>query len=173
MKWWLWIPVALVALAVATWIIGASLPREHSATCVARFKASPRGLYDSIADVAGAQSWRKELSKVELLPPRDGKITWREESSWGKVDYLREIDEPGERVVVRIVSDDLPYGGTWTYRLEPDGAGTKLSITEDGFVKPAFFRFMARFVFGYHATMEGSLKALGAKHGEAVVPERI
>lgn len=100
MKWLLWIVIALVALIAMAWIIGALLPREHSATCVARFKATPRALYDSIVDVAGARSWRKELTKVELLPSRDGKAAWIEESSWGKVNYVREVDEPATRIVV-------------------------------------------------------------------------
>jgi hypothetical protein len=32
---------------------------------------------------------------------------------------------------------------------------------------------MARFVFGYHATMESYLKALGGKFGQEVAPERV
>jgi hypothetical protein len=70
--------------------------------------------------------------------------------------------------VSRIANDDLPFGGKWTYLLEPDGAGTKLSITEDGFVKPALFRFLSRFVFGHTSTLDGYLRALAERHGESI-----
>ena len=40
------------------------------------------------------------------------------------------------------------------------------TITENGEIYNPFFRFMARFVFGYTATMETYLKALGKKFGE-------
>lgn len=172
MKWWLWIPIVLAALIASAWIVGALLPREHSATCSLRLHATPRAIYDAIVDVAGATQWRKDVKKIEVLAPRDGKAAWIEESSWGTITYVREVDEPELRVVTRIANDDLPYGGTWTFRIERDGDVTRLSITEDGFVEPAFFRFMAKVFFGHHATLESYLTALAARFGEDAAVER-
>ena len=75
------------------------------------------------------------------------------------------------RLVLRIATDDLPFGGTWTYEIAAVEGGATLRITEDGFVKPALFRFMARFIFGHTATIEQYLKDLGKKFGEDVTPE--
>jgi hypothetical protein len=33
------------------------------------------------------------------------------------------------------------------------------------------FRFVSRFILGYTSTMEGVLRALGARHGETVTPQ--
>ena len=51
------------------------------------------------------------------------------------------------------------------------GDGASLTITEDGHISNAFFRFMSRFVFGYTSTMEAYLIDLGNKFGEEVTPQ--
>jgi hypothetical protein len=77
---------------------------------------------------------------------------------------------PPQRLVSRIADERLPYGGTWTYELAPAGDGTRLTITERGEIYNPVFRFVARFVMGHTATMNGVLRALGARHGERVTP---
>lgn len=172
MTWWKWLLLLVAGTAALVWILGAMIPRGHVATCTARFRAAPQRLYELVRDVAGATSWRKDLEWVELLAPREGKPAWAETSSWGKVTYVLDADEPGRRLAYRIADDSLPYGGTWTFRFEPDGAGTRLSITEDGFVEPKVFRLLARFVFGYHRTLETYLRSLAAGTGDTVTVER-
>jgi hypothetical protein len=48
-----------------------------------------------------------------------------------------------------------------------------LTITERGQISNPVFRFMARYVFGYHATMQEYLASLGRKFGEPVDFERV
>ena len=76
-------------------------------------------------------------------------------------------------LVTRIADRSLPFGGTWTYVLAPDGNGTRLTITEHGEVYNPIFRFVSRFIIGHTGTMEGVLRALGTKHGETVTPEAV
>ncbi len=91
----------------------------------------------------------------------------------GPAHLCRRRERPAAPAGLRIADDSLPYGGTWTFELAPaEGGGTTLTITEDGFVEPAIFRALARFVFGYHATMEGYLAGLGRRFGETVIVER-
>ncbi|HZD05714.1 MAG TPA: hypothetical protein VE173_12380, partial [Longimicrobiales bacterium] len=66
-----------------------------------------------------------------------------------------------------IADEGLPFGGTWTYVLEPDAGGTRVTLTEDGEIYNPFFRFMARFVFGYDGTMRSYLDGLEARMGGA------
>ncbi len=56
----------------------------------------------------------------------------------------------------------MPFGGTWTYVLVPDVAGTRLTITEDGEVYNPLFRFLSRFVFSQTATIDTYLRHLEA-----------
>ena len=163
----------LVALAAIAILAGSLLPREHLATVRARYAAAPDRLWSVLSDPARAASWRTDLKSVELLPPTNGQTAWREESRFGKVEYvMAELSPPG-RMITRISNENLPYGGQWEYMLTPLGDGSELSITERGFVKSALFRLMARLFFGYTSSLEGYHRALGKRFGEVVSPEII
>ncbi len=62
--------------------------------------------------------------------------------------------EPPRRLVTRITDKTLPFGGAWTFTLQPVDGGTKLTITENGEVYNPLFRVMSRFVFGHTATID-------------------
>ena len=83
------------------------------------------------------------------------------------VTYRVEVLDPPRRMQVRIADTSLPFGGTWTYDLAQREGGTELTITERGEVYNPVFRFMSRFVFSQHATIDAYLRALGTKLGEA------
>jgi uncharacterized protein YndB with AHSA1/START domain len=173
---------ALIAIVALMALVGALLPREHVATRTATFRQPPEKLFAAARDFAAFPTWRPDVKSVELLPPEGGVVGFREVSRHGPVTYRVKEERVGERLVLEIADEHLPYGGTWTYEFTPAGraaagemsggraVGGSVRITERGFVKPALFRFLARFVFGYTATMEGYLRALGKKFGEEVTP---
>jgi hypothetical protein len=172
MKWVL-IGVALLVLLVGTlFLIGLLLPREHRATCRARFRAAPQALFDRLADVESYPRWRSDVRSAKRIALPDGGAGFVEETGEGPRTYAVDANEPPLRRVTRVADEDLFYGGTWTFTLVPDGSGTALSITEDGFVKPALFRTLARFVFGHHTTMARYLDDLARGLGESVTVER-
>ena len=171
MKWALIIVGGLVGLIVLAWIVGALLPREHVASRMARYRQSPEAIWEAITNVEAMTKWRTELKSIERLPERDGKPAWSEDlGSSGKLPLEVTEWEPPRRMVTRITDDSLPFGGTWTYEIAPADGSATLRITERGFIKPALFRFMTRFFFGYTSTMETYLKNLGKKFGEDVAP---
>jgi len=161
----------LVGLVALMWIIGALLPKEHVASRMASYKQPPEKIWEAITNAEAMPSWRKDVKSVKRLPEKDGKPAWVETSSMGEMPLQVEVWEPQRRLVCRIADPKLPFGGTWTYELTPADGGTTLRITENGEVYPALFRFMSRFIFGYTATMESYLKALGTKFGEEVTPQ--
>jgi hypothetical protein len=168
---WIWITLAaLVAIVLLVAIAGALLPVGHAAARRIRLKQPAAVVFAAITDIAAFPQWRKDLKSVTRLPPRDGKRCWREVSGFGPMDLLVEVEEPGQRVVTRIVTEGSPFGGTWTFRLVPHGDGTEVVITENGEVYNVVFRALARFVFGHTSTIDGYLKALAAKFGESCEP---
>jgi uncharacterized protein YndB with AHSA1/START domain len=175
MKWAFIIVGALFGLVVLVALVGAMLPRDHVATVTATIPASPDRVWTALTDVAAYPSWRTDLQRVEILTQAPAPLSWKEHGKQGTLTLAVETSEPSRRLVARITDKDLPYGGAWEYVLSPDGAdssGTRLTITERGFVSNPIFRFVARFVLGHHATLEGFVKALGRKFGGEVTPAR-
>jgi hypothetical protein len=82
-----------------------------------------------------------------------------------KIPLYFERMEPPSLLVSRIADPSLPFGGTWTYRIQPAAGGSAVTITEDGEVYNPFFRFMSRFVFGHTATLDEFLKNLQSRAG--------
>jgi uncharacterized protein YndB with AHSA1/START domain len=117
----------------------------------------------------GPPDWRTGVKSHGELPPENGRRRWWEEDSHGqKVTFELVEAKPAERLQVRIADKGLPFGGTWTFEMTPAAGGSELRITEDGEVYNVIFRFMARFIFGYHGSIETYLKDLGAKFGQPV-----
>lgn len=168
MKWALIVIGVLVILVIAVWAIGASVPKEHTASRKARFAQSPEKIWEAITNVDGFTAWRKDVKSVKRLPDENGKAGWVETMDMGEIPLRVEESTPPKRLVTRIADANLPFGGTWTFEIEPVSGGATLRITESGEVRPALFRFMSRYIFGHAATMEAYLKFLGEKFGEKV-----
>ena len=148
----------LVGLVVLMSLIGLALPRDHRASRRATLAKSPELVWRAISDVDAYPSWRRGLERIERLSP----TSFREHGSHGAITFAIDVEEPPSRRVTRISDDTLPFGGTWTYELGPDGAGSILTITEDGFVKNPLFRLLSKTVFSQTATFERFLADLHA-----------
>ena len=163
MRWIVWIVAAIALAGALVVIIGYSLPKEHSATRVARVALPPEAVYALLTDVDKYPSWRPGVRALTRQPDRDGRPAWTEEVSGMKIPLHFEKMERPSLLVARIADPSLPFGGTWTYRLAPAAGGSEVTITEDGEVYNPFFRFMSRFVFGHTATLDEFVKNLEAR----------
>ena len=159
------IVAVLVGLVALVAVVGALLPRGHVASRSASFHTSPDSLWSVITNVAEYASWRSDIKSVEMLPPKEGRLAWREVGKNGMVTYEADEMTRPARFVVRIADKNLPYGGTWTYEIAGAGQDTRLTITERGEVYNPIFRALARIVFSNTATIESYLGALGKKLG--------
>lgn len=165
MRWVLLTIGFLVVFVIVAAAIGAMLPKKHHASRKARYRATPEAVY---AVIAGPPDWRTGIKSYGVLPEKEGRKQWWEEDTHSqKITYELVEEAPPRRLATRIVGPDLPFGGGWTFEIEPapDG-GSNLRITEDGEIYNVIFRFMARFFFGYAASIEGYLRDLAAKFGD-------
>lgn len=166
MKWIVIVAIIVAALAVVAGVvalIGSRLSQSHVASREVRLPVSPDAVWQTITDVERYATWRKGVSRVERLPDRAGKMTWVEHARGDRVTFTVDRAEPPRLFVVRIADPDLPFGGAWTYEISPEAGGSRLKITERGEIYNPIFRFMARFVLGYEATMASYLSALEQK----------
>ena len=94
-------------------------PRGHRATRQARYRQKPEAIYFTLA---GPVDWRSDVKASGNLPDRDGRKQWWEQDSHGhKVTYELVEDKMPSRRVTRIAEKNLPFGGTWTIEISPDG----------------------------------------------------
>ena len=163
MRWVIYIAAAIAIIAILVIVIGYSLPKGHSVSRTVAVAMPPAALYALLSDVERYQSWRPDVKSLQRHPDRDGRPAWTEEMSGMKIPLYFERMEPPSVLVSRIADPSLPFGGTWTYRIEPAPSGATVTITEDGEVNNPFFRFMSRFVFGHTATIDAFLKHLQAR----------
>ena len=151
--------VGLVAVVAA---VGFLLPIEHTARREQHLAAPPDVVWRVITDVEAFPSWRKDVTRVERMPDREGRAVWIEESGSDRLPIAVEHSDPPRRLVTRI-EPGLPFGGTWTYEIAPAGAGSVLTITEAGEGYNPIFRFMSRFIFGHEATLAAYMTAIDTK----------
>jgi uncharacterized protein YndB with AHSA1/START domain len=170
MKWVLRIGGVLAAVVAVVFIIGLALPQNHVATRTARFASPPEVVWEAITRVEHYPSWRKDVDSVQLLTGQSDTLAWREVSGGDRIAFVAEVAEAPSLLVTRISDKSLPFGGSWEYRIDRDGTGSKLTITENGEVYNPIFRFASRYVIGHTATIDNYLKQLAARLGETIVP---
>lgn len=164
---------SLVGLILLIACIGLVLPKEHVAASRIVLNQSPDAVWNVLADWERWPGWNKSVTRMERAGDVEGNPVWVMHSSHGELPLAVEELTPPRRIVTRIVGNKLPFGGIWTYEIEPAAGGCRVTITENGEVYNPLFRFLAKTVFGYHATLEGVLKSLGQKFGESQRLERI
>ena len=124
MRWIVYIIGALAAIAALVAIIGAMLPKAHTASRTARIALPPDKLYALLSDVARYPAWRSDVKSLERLPDRDGRPAWVEDITGTKIAMCFERMEPPSLLIARIADPTLPFGGTWTYRIAPAPGGS-------------------------------------------------
>ena len=143
--------------------IGYALPQDHVASMSRQVAMPPPALFTRITDVERYPEWRKDVERVEVITRTP--LKWREHAGGDIITFEIIETVPASRVITRIADPGLPFGGTWTYELQAEGPGTRVTITERGEVYNPIFRFLSRFVFGHTATMETVLEGLAQDPG--------
>lgn len=157
MKWLIYIGLAVVLIPALVLLIGAFLPKRHVATRKIVLRAP---VEDVFALIAGPSDWRG----LKYEPLTESPRKWREiEAGGDAIIYERVETIPAKRIVNRIADPKLPFGGSWTYELAPEGDATALTITENGEVYNPLFRFVSRFIIGHSATIEKYQRDLAAR----------
>jgi len=154
----------LAGLVGLVLVVGWSLPVRHTATRKVLLPVSATHLWELMIDFPSYHTWRSGIVAVQRLEDVNGHAVWKEVEKGGDgLAYETVATQPGERLVRRIVGKGLPFGGTWTFQLQPRPEGTELVLTEDGEIYNPVFRFVSRFFMGYQRSMQVYLDDL-ARH---------
>jgi uncharacterized protein YndB with AHSA1/START domain len=167
LKWILIVLGALIGSVVLMALIGLLLPKAHIATSSITLQQPTDSVWAVVRDLGDHPTWWADIESSERLEDRNGHEVWLQRDRRGASMPLEVVMENApSHLVTRIAADDLPFAGTWTYEIEPVEGGCRVTVTEAGEVYNPLFRFVSRFVFGHHATLESFLAALGQRFGE-------
>jgi hypothetical protein len=142
-----WLSVVIVLAICVAFFVGSRVPVAHTVTVSDTVPASQEKVWGLITDVGSQPNWRTGLKAVSALPPENGATCWAEVTSGMTMPLCADVREASTRQVVRIADPKLPFGGSWTYVLEPVGENaTKVTITENGTTGPAMWRFVDHYI---------------------------
>jgi hypothetical protein len=144
-----WLSVVIVIAIGSAAVMGSRLPVDHTAIAAETIPASQQRVWQLITNVTSQPKWRTGLKEVTPMAPKGDAPCWTEIQGSMTMPLCAEISEAPTRRVVRIADPKLPFGGTWTYLLEPAGAdSTRVTIVEQGTTRPAMWRFVEHYVSG-------------------------
>ncbi len=151
----------LVLAALGCYLVGSRMPRDHRSVVSLSFRASRAAVWAAITDYAAMPAWWPAVKAVRFERLPDGtELTWNKDRRGQEIPFRTGEAIVNEKLVRIIAKDDLPFGGTWTFELIGAPGGTRLTLTEDGFVNATILRPVARWIIGYDATQRDFLANL-------------
>src|SRR5262249_46005839 len=135
-------PLAAVVLGLAVAGVGMLLPRAYVAAESALYRQPPEVVWAVLSDFAALPTWDPLGQASERQPDRDGHPVWREHTGDGTVTYEVVQAVPPRRLVLRVLANDAPFRGTWTFDLAPGPpgeGGSRLTVTARGRIADPFF----------------------------------
>ncbi len=164
MKYLLIILGLILLIPGVIWLIGLMLPQSHTVTISQNLNASPEEIYMIITDIRNYPEWRSNVQQVEFLNENEENPVWREYYSNQDPLSFRITEKTENRsLTVEIEDEGLPFGGSWTYNIEPAEEGSILTIREDGEVYSPIFRFVSAYIMGHDSTIKQYLADLETK----------
>lgn len=157
---------AILVAILLVYFIGRNLPAEHVVTATLSLRQTPDVAWSLIADIANQPNWDKGVTRVELLPKRDGKECCRMHMGRNAFVLLTIRSEKPRALAREIIDDAKFFGGTWEYDITPTPDGVRIKLTEYGKVFPAIPRFMMKFVVDPAMYLKRHLNAIAAHFGE-------
>jgi polyketide cyclase/dehydrase/lipid transport protein len=155
----------LVLAIIAIVVTGAILPKRHTASRTAIIKATPEQVF---ALISGPQNWRTDLKEYKFFDEGDRHMQRETDKHGQTITYeIVELRPPMLRKTT-IADKGLPFGGSWTWNVQPHSDGCAVTVTEDGEVYNPIFRFVSRFIMGHTRTIDNYLAMLA----QAANPQR-
>jgi uncharacterized protein YndB with AHSA1/START domain len=143
---------------------------EFHGSASAAFDATPDALFLLVTDLDRLPEWNAAIERVvdrptELVPGAQWVVVMHPAKlpRWNSRSTLLELDRDARRFAHRTQSDDNnPSYAVWTWSVEPDGTGARLSVSWDCHPKTSFRRVFGPRVRGPQLQREvpASLTAL-------------
>ena len=144
----------IVLTGIILYLIGRAEPERHTASIKFALPKAPRVVWAALTDYAAMPQWWPAVKSVRFETRSNGEvITWNTDARSRQIGFRTKEEQAPVRLVREIVSDDLPFGGIWTFELVEEKGVTSVTLTEDGFIKPPLFRGISKLFLKHDATM--------------------
>jgi hypothetical protein len=168
MKWIARILGIFVLIVAAAIGLGFALPVHTEHTRSVALKQNPDAIFAALSDVQAMPKWNRNMEKIEMLPPIDGKEATKQSFKGGMTMTIVTAESLAPTHLVREMRDDGgPFVGSWTYEITPADTGSNVVLKEKSEIKNPFFRVMV-FIFGPTKYMDEHLVDLARNFGENV-----
>ncbi|MBL0870790.1 MAG: SRPBCC family protein [Phycisphaerales bacterium] len=181
----MWLLIFLIAVAVTVafilltvHLLGRALPPEHAAHGEIVLSADESRVYDILADVANYPAWSPVTAVRPLKPDEQGRERWtmRQDRHAFEITILDRT--PTTRLVHQLRDERNVFGGTWTISLStrtstPPHTQTRVTITEQGWIRVPIFRFIMAKLLDPSANLRAHLDALAKHLGQQATSRRI
>ena len=159
----------LLVLGGAAYLYALSIPAHQIHARTITLKQSPGAIFTLLTDLPNFPKWNREMVKIEMLPPIDGKEATRQTFKGNMaMTIITSESTPPSRLVRSMGDIGGPFEGSWTYEISPTAEGSQVVLTEQMTMKNAFYRLMAR-LFGQTKYMDEHLEGMAKYFGETAV----
>lgn len=156
----------LFVLVGSLWIYGSFLPATHQASITVTVAMPREKVWALIDDVSAFPTWMPDITKVEMLPERDGHRVFRQTQGRNSFVLEETVKEPPSLVTRTITDDNNMFTGSWEHRLEEvDGGRTKITVIENGTVNSAIPRAIMKLAVGHDFYLKKFAELLKSKCG--------
>jgi uncharacterized protein YndB with AHSA1/START domain len=133
-------------------------------------KQTPETVFGVLADVQKMPEWNRNMEKIEIIEPIDGKEATKQTFKGGMTMTIVTTESAPPNHLVRAMRDNSgPFAGSWTYKISATPEGSDVELTEDAEFKNPIFRVMVR-IFGPTKYMDEHLVDLARRFDETVAP---
>jgi uncharacterized protein YndB with AHSA1/START domain len=161
--------IVLIVLAVAAYLYALSIPAHQVHTRTTILRQSPDAIFTLLTDLPNFPKWNRNMVKIEMLPPIDGKEATRQTFKGNMVmTIITSESTPPSRLVRSMGDIGGPFEGSWTYEITRNADGAQVVVTEQSTMKQPFFRLMSR-LFGETKYIDEHLEDMAKYFGETAV----
>jgi hypothetical protein len=159
----------LIVLAAAAYLYALSIPAHQTHTRTATLKQAPEAVFALLTDLPNFPKWNRNMVKIEMLPPIDGKEATRQTFKGNMQMTIITSESTPPKHLVRSMGDiGGPFEGSWIYEITPMPDGSQIVLTEQSTMNSAFFRLMAK-LFSPTKYMDEHLEDMAKNFGETAV----
>lgn len=168
---WFAIFLALLGSAASggVWYYGSTLPEKHVAAGVVEIAAPVSDVFELQADPTRGKEFRDDLQEVlNHKSLGGGRASWTEVWKDGNSFDFEITEYRSERLLMITIQDRKGvFHGSWRFQFEGIEDGTRVTLTEEGFIPHAFYRGMFQIIASKDATLNAHLKKLKAHFEQA------